>query len=78
MKTYAGVEIIAPRIFNLGTRWGWVANFTPRQIYPWKESLGYPLDRKLGLHQSQFGRGGEEKNNHAPTGNRTPVVQPVA
>jgi len=28
----------APRILNLGTRWRWMASFTPRPLYPWKKS----------------------------------------
>jgi hypothetical protein len=54
---------IAPRILDLGTRWGeWSAprssRFIPR----------YPLDRRLGGPQSRSGRGGEETNSQPPPG----------
>jgi len=50
MKTYWGCGGIASRIRNLGTRWRWAVNFTPRPLYP-----QYPLDRKLGGPQSRSG-----------------------
>jgi hypothetical protein len=40
---------------------------------PW-----YPLDRRLGGSQSQFGCGGEEKNSHPQPGLEPPIIQPVA
>jgi hypothetical protein len=39
---------IAPRIFDLGTRWRWVVSFTPLPLYPQGKSPFYPLDRRLG------------------------------
>jgi hypothetical protein len=33
-----GEWIIAPWIFNLGTRWKWVVSFTPWPFYPWEKS----------------------------------------
>jgi hypothetical protein len=39
---------IAPRIFNLGTRWRWVVSFTIRPPYRW-----YLLDRRLGGPQKK-------------------------
>jgi hypothetical protein len=32
MKTYWGSGAIVPHILNLGTRWRWVVNFTPRPL----------------------------------------------
>jgi hypothetical protein len=64
MKTYWGSSGIAPRILDLGVRWGWVVSFTPRQIYPQEKKLRYPLDRRLCGSQSRSGRGGEEKISH--------------
>ena len=29
-----GSRLIAPCIFNVGTKWGWVVFFTPRSLYP--------------------------------------------
>jgi len=29
-----GVEVYIYSFFNLGTRWGWVVNVTPRPLYP--------------------------------------------
>jgi hypothetical protein len=33
MKAQTGEEVKFYSFFNLGTRWGWVVNATPRQIY---------------------------------------------
>jgi hypothetical protein len=40
MKTYWGSGGIAPRITDLGTRWRWVVNFTPRPLYPQGKAPG--------------------------------------
>jgi len=31
-----GVEVQLYSSFNLGARWGWVVNTTPRPLYPWE------------------------------------------
>jgi hypothetical protein len=69
---------IDPRILDLGTRWRWVVNFTPRPLYPWGRSPWYPLDRRLGGPQSLSERGGEEKNSQSLPGLEHPIIQPVA
>ena len=33
-KAYGGSISIVPLTFNLGTKWRWVVNFTPRPLYP--------------------------------------------
>ena len=33
MKAYTGSRGVDPSIFNLGTRWRWVVNITPRPLY---------------------------------------------
>jgi len=48
MKTYWEVEVIFPRIINLGTRWRWVVSFTTRPLYSRSKSPRYALDRRLG------------------------------
>jgi hypothetical protein len=53
---------------NLGTRWRWVASFTPQPPYPQGRSPWYPLDRRLGGSRSRSGNGGEEKNSQPPPG----------
>jgi hypothetical protein len=63
---------IAPRIFDLGIKWRWVVNFTPRLLYPQGKSLLLPLDR------SQSGRGGEDKYSQPLPGLETPIIQSVA
>jgi len=42
MKAYCGGGI-APHILNLGIRWSWVLNFTPRPLCLW-----YLLGKRLG------------------------------
>jgi hypothetical protein len=72
MNAYWG----APRILDLGARWRWVVNFSPRPLYPQVKSPWYPLDRRLGEPQSLSGRGGEEKNSQPLPG--LPIIQPAA
>ena len=42
MKPYRGNGGLAPLILNLGTRWRWAVNCTPRPLYPrpWSSGLG--------------------------------------
>jgi len=44
MKAYWRSGNTAPRILDLGTRWWWVVNFTPRPLYPQRKSPWYLLD----------------------------------
>jgi len=60
MKSYWGGGI-TPSILELGTTWRLVVSFTPRLLYLQEKSPWYPLDRRLGGHQSRTGRGDEEK-----------------
>jgi hypothetical protein len=55
-----------------------MVSFTPRPLYPQGRSPGYPLDRRLGGHQSLSGRGGEEKNSQLLPEIEPPIIQPVA
>jgi hypothetical protein len=61
METYWGSGGIALHIFNLSTRWKWVASFTS-----WGKRTQYPLDRRLGGTQGWSGHVGEEKKIPAP------------
>jgi hypothetical protein len=60
-ESVLGSGSIAPHILYLGPRWRWVVSFTLRPLYLQGKSPWYPLDRRLGGPQSQFGHGGEEK-----------------
>jgi hypothetical protein len=55
-----GSALLAPTILNLGVRLRWVVSFTLRPVYL-QRSFRYPVGRRLGGPQSQFGRDGEEK-----------------
>jgi hypothetical protein len=68
-----GSGCIDPRFLDLVTSWRWVVSFTPRPVYPWGKSPLYPLERRLGGPQSQFGRRGEE-NILDPAETRTPTL----
>jgi hypothetical protein len=76
-KAYWGSGGIAPCILDLGTRWRWVASFTPRPLYPQEKSRWYPSDRRLGGLQSWSGRGGGEKNSQPLPGTEPSIIQPV-
>jgi hypothetical protein len=62
MKTYRKGRGIDPLILNFGTIWRWVANFTPRSLYPWEKEHQYPWKRRLGGPQNWLGPLGKEKN----------------
>jgi hypothetical protein len=71
---------IAPRILDLGTIWRWVVTCTPRPCYPpppQGNSRWNPLDKRLGVTQSRFGRGGQI-NFHLLSGLEPAIAQPVA
>jgi hypothetical protein len=78
MKTYWGSGGIALRILDFRTRWRWVVSFTLGPLYPKGKSPLYPLDRRLGGHQSRPERGGEKKNSRHLPGLEPPILQPVA
>jgi hypothetical protein len=44
----------------------------PRPLYPQENIPWYPLDKRLGWHQSRSGRGGEKKNSQPPPGLEPP------
>jgi hypothetical protein len=46
--------------------------------FPQEKSPCKPLDRRLDGSQSQYGRGGEEKNSQPLLGLEPPIIQPVA
>jgi hypothetical protein len=47
--------------------------FTPWSLYPWHKSLRYPLYRRLGGLQSQYGRCGQKKKfHHCPCREQNP------
>jgi hypothetical protein len=79
MKTYWGNVGIAPRIFDLGTRWRWVVSFTPLPHYPQGKSRKYSLGRRLGGPQSRYGHMPKSKipSPRRESNRRIPVVQPV-
>jgi len=52
MKAYWGSGVIAPHVFDLGTRLRSVVSFMPWPLYPQEKSPWYPLDRRLGGPQS--------------------------
>jgi hypothetical protein len=43
-------------ILDLGTRWRWVVNFTPRPLYLRENRPRYSLDRRIGGPQSRSGQ----------------------
>jgi hypothetical protein len=45
-KAYRRSRDVVPLIHNVGARWRWVVNFTPRPLVTAKES-SYPLNRKV-------------------------------
>jgi hypothetical protein len=58
-------------ILNLGTRWRWVVNFTPRPLYSQGKSPRYRLGRRLGGFRIRSGSCGER--SVTPARNRAPI-----
>ena len=50
-----GAEIYLYSFFNLGARWRWVVNATPRPLHP-RQRNAVPLFRRLGKPQDRSGR----------------------
>jgi hypothetical protein len=74
----AGSGGVAPRTLDLGTKWGWVASFTPQVLYPQGKSPWNLLYRRPGGLQNRSGRGGEEKSSQLLAGLEPLIIQPVA
>jgi hypothetical protein len=79
MKAYWGNGGIAPRILDLGTRWRWVAGFTPVWTRWWREKFPAPPGTRTSGHparisvngiQSQHGCN-EEQWHPYPSGNQS-------
>jgi hypothetical protein len=64
-------------IIDLGNTWRQVVSFTPRSLYPMKDSP-YPMHRKLAEPQSRSGRCGAEEMSLASAENQTLSVLPLA
>ena len=52
-----GAKVQLNSFFNLGARWVWVVNATPRPLYP-RGKTRYPSCRRLDGHQGWSGLGG--------------------
>jgi hypothetical protein len=61
----------SPIILHLGTK-RWAVSFTTRPLYPQGKNLRYPLDRRMGVHQTRSGCCDVEKN-HLPCWESNPV-----
>jgi hypothetical protein len=55
MKAQRGSKVESYAFFNLGARWGWVVNATPRPLYP-PGKTRYPVSRRLDGPQGRSGR----------------------
>jgi hypothetical protein len=80
MKTYWGIEGIAPCILDLGTRWRWVVSLTPRPLYPRERApgthwIGGWVGPRAGLDGVVKRKIPSPRRESNP---RTPIVQPVA
>jgi len=48
MKKYWGSGGKVTRIFNFGTRWGWLVSFTAQPLYSQGNTPWYRFDRRIG------------------------------
>jgi hypothetical protein len=56
-KSQRGVEVQPYSLFNLGARWGWVVNATPRPLYPRERPGTYCIRGWVGLRVGLDGCG---------------------
>ena len=70
-----GMELLAPLIRKLDTRWRWVASLMPRQLNPMTDSTRFPLQGRLDGSQTRSGHFREEK--HVASAGSRNVVRPV-
>jgi hypothetical protein len=59
MKAYRESRGIAPLIHNLGARWRWFLNLTPRMVYVRGHNPLHTFNRRLGGSQNRSERLGE-------------------
>ena len=65
-------------IINVGTRWRWMVNLTPRPLYPREENPGNHERGGLGGPQSRYGRFGEERCRTGIRASGRPVHRLIA
>ena len=68
LKAQRGVELYLYYCFNLGARWGWEVNATPRPLYA-RERDSVPIVQEVALTQGSLWTAAE---NLSPTGLRSP------
>jgi hypothetical protein len=71
MQAYRGSKGIATLILNLGTRYGWVVNITPRQLSGGKEPR-YPIDQEARWAPEPVLKFRKTRKSLVPGGLRTP------
>jgi len=54
----------------------WRYSFMLQLLYPWGKGPWYPLDRRMGRPQSQYGRSGKEKNSQPVSGIKSQLPSP--
>jgi hypothetical protein len=74
MKTYREWKY-SSTIPDLGTRWRRVISFTPRLLYPQRNS---PRTQLIGGYVGSGADLDAMEKKHSVAGNRTPATQPVA
>ena len=70
-----GTDLI---ILNLGAKWEWVVNTTPRPLHPRANKTRYPVCKMLGWLQAPSSRASRKSNLFAPLGFEPRTVQSVA
>jgi hypothetical protein len=75
MKAYSGSKGKTPLILNLGTRWRWVANFTPQQFNPGNDYNTPQIRGRVGTRDPLDIL---EKNVLFLSGFENRTIQPVA
>jgi len=73
-KAQGGAEVYLYSFFNLGARWGWVVNATPRPLYPHERPSTHCIGGWVGP-RAGLDRCGK---SHSPSGFDPRTAQPVA
>jgi len=78
MKAFRKSRRTALLALNIGDRWTWVVNFTPRPLYPRGKRRGTYQREGWDEPHSWSGQFGEQKNSLPLQGKEPRMVQPVA
>jgi len=71
-KAQSGKAVYLYSSFNLGARWGWVVNATPRQLYPQERPITHGIGGWVGSRTGLDGCGKSRPHRDSISGSSSP------